>query len=64
MDMKELYEKMLNKAKGNEEFKKRLLKDAKKTIKEEFGVDFGDDVEVSVYQSTPEHKHFVIPLND
>ena len=64
MEMKELYEKMLKKCKEDSSFKKRLLDNAKEAIKSEFGVDFGPDVEVEVYQSTEKHKHFVIPLDE
>lgn len=64
MQMEELYKKMVDKAKSDVNFKERLLNNAKEVIKEELGVDFGPEVEVSVYQSTPEHRHFVIPLED
>lgn len=64
MQIKELYDKIVAKSKKDTNFKESLLKNAKETIKKEFSVDFGNDVEVSVYQSTPEHRHFVIPLDN
>lgn len=62
MTKAELYNKILAKSKKDEKFKKKLLDNPKKTIKAEYGVDFGDGVQVSVYQSTSDHMHYVIPL--
>lgn len=62
MEMKEIYDKMVEKAKADENFKKRLLSNPKEALKKELGIDFGKDVNVSVYESTPDHRHYVIPL--
>lgn len=62
MNTTEIYEKMIEKSKKDKKFKKHLFKNPKKTIESEYGVKFGDDVEVSVYQSTSDHMHYVIPL--
>lgn len=61
MDMKELFEKMQERAENDSEFKERLLKNSKETIEKELGAKFDDDVKVTVVESTPEHVHFVLP---
>ncbi len=60
MNMEEVYNKMVNEAGKDPEFRKRLLKDAKNAFKK-IGVEFDDDIKVEVYQSTPDHIHFVLP---
>lgn len=60
MDMKEIYEKMVDKASKDADFKKELLKDAKGALKK-IGIDFPEDTTVEVYQSTANHKQFVLP---
>ena len=62
MTKAELYDKILEKSKKDKNFKKNLLDDPKKTIESEYDIKFGDKVQVSVYQSTSDHMHYVIPL--
>lgn len=60
MDMEKIYRAMLEKAGSDENFRKELLKDAKGALKK-IDVEIPDDVKVEVYQSTPDHLHFVLP---
>lgn len=62
MPMSELYDKIIEKSKKDKSFKERLLNDSKQTIESEYGVKFDDNVQVSVYQSTSDHMHYVLPL--
>ena len=62
MTMSELYDKIIEKSKKDKSFKERLLNDSKQTIESEYGVKFDDNVQVSVYQSTSDHMHYVLPL--
>ncbi len=62
MTMSELYDKIIEKSKKDKSFKERLFNDSKKTIESEYGVKFDDNVQVSVYQSTSDHMHYVLPL--
>lgn len=60
--MSELYDKIIEKSKKDKSFKERLLNDSKQTIESEYGVKFDDNVQISVYQSTSDHMHYVLPL--
>lgn len=62
MPMSELYDKIIERSKKDKSFKERLLNDSKQTIESEYGVKFDDNVQVSVYQSTSDHMHYVLPL--
>lgn len=62
MPMSELYDKIIERSKKDKSFKERLLNDSKQTIESEYGVKFADNVQVSVYQSTSDHMHYVLPL--
>ncbi|MDQ5983797.1 MAG: NHLP leader peptide family RiPP precursor [Eubacteriales bacterium SKADARSKE-1] len=62
MNMEKIYNQMMEKASSDPKFKEELLKDATSALKK-IGVDFGDNVKVSVFESTPEHMHFVLPTN-
>lgn len=62
MTINELYDNIVEKSKQDKTFKKNLLDDPKKTIESEYDVTFDDNVQVSVYQSTSDHMHYVIPL--
>lgn len=62
MTINELYSKIVAKSKKDKKFKKNLIDNPKEAIKEEYGVTFADNVQISVYQSTPDHMHYVIPL--
>lgn len=61
MDMKKIYNEMVKKAYSDPKFKQDLLNDAKTAFKK-MGIDFGGDIKVSVFESTPEHLHFVLPV--
>lgn len=60
MDMKLIYDKIVEKADNDENFKKKVLKNAKEALKE-IGIDFPDDVSVEVYQTTKDHMQVVFP---
>lgn len=60
MDMEKIYNQMVDKASSDPKFKSELLSNATAALKE-IGVDFGSDVKVSVFESTPDHVHFVLP---
>lgn len=60
--MSELYDKIIERSKKDKSFKERLLNDSKQTIESEYGVKFDDNVQISVYQSTSDHMHYVLPL--
>lgn len=62
MTMSELYDKIVERSKKDRSFKERLLNDSKKAIESEYDVKFDDNVQVSVYQSTSDHMHYVLPI--
>lgn len=60
MDMREIYDKMLDKASKDDNFRSELLAKPKEALKK-INVDFPDDVDVEVYEMTDDHLHFVLP---
>ncbi len=62
MTMSELYDKIVERSKKDKSFKKNLFNDPKKAIESEYDVKFDDNVQVSVYQSTSDHMHYVLPI--
>ena len=60
MNMKLIYDKIVEKADNDENFKKKVLKNAKEALKE-IGIEFPDDVSVEVYQTTKDHMQVVFP---
>lgn len=60
MDMKEIYNKMVDKAGKDDAFRSELLSKPKDALKK-IDVEFPEDVEVEVYEMTDEHLHFVLP---
>lgn len=60
MDMKKIYDTMLDKASKDATFKEKLLKDAKGALKK-VGIEFPEDMQVEVYQSTAKHRQYVLP---
>lgn len=60
MDMREIYDKMLDKASKDDNFRSELLAKPKEALKK-INVEFPDDVEVEVYEMTDDHLHFVLP---
>ena len=60
MNMKLIYDKIVEKADNDENFRKKVLKNAKEAFKE-IGIEFPDDVEVKVYQTTKDHMQVVFP---
>ena len=60
MDMKEIYDKMVDKAGKDDNLRSELLSNPKKALKK-IDVEFPEDVEVEVYEMTDDHLHFVLP---
>lgn len=60
MDMREIYDKMLDKASKDDNFRSELLAKPKEALKK-INVEFPDDVDVEVYEMTDDHLHFVLP---
>lgn len=61
MNMEKIYNGMVEKAYSDPKAKEEFLNDAKTAFKK-MGVDFGENVKVSVFESTPEHLHYVLPV--
>lgn len=61
LEIQEIYMIISKKAAEDEKFKEKLLTNPKEAIFEATQHKFDDDVKVSVYESTPEDLHFVIP---
>ncbi len=66
MDVKEMnfnliYDRILEKAENDENFRKKVLSDAKTALKE-IGIDFPDDVNVKVYENKKDELHMVLPF--
>lgn len=60
LDMKAIYEKMLEKADNDKNFRENLLKDAKSTLKN-IGIEFPKDVNVQVFEDKPDDMHVLLP---
>lgn len=60
LDMKSIYEKMVEKADNDKIFRKNLLKDAKSTLKN-IGIEFPADVKVQVFEDKPDDMHILLP---
>lgn len=60
LDMKSIYEKMLEKADNDKNFRENLLKDAKSTLKN-IGIEFPEDVKVQVFEDKPDDMHILLP---
>lgn len=60
LDMKSIYEKMVEKADNDKIFRKNLLKDAKSTLKS-IGIEFPEDVKVQVFEDKPDDMHVLLP---
>lgn len=54
-------EKIIQKAWEDEEFKKQLIADPKAAVKEAFGIDVPDSIEVEVVEETANKYYFVLP---
>lgn len=52
---------IVTKAAKDEEFRKRLLSDAKSTIEKEFKLEFPKDIVVKVHQDSPKVINIVLP---
>ncbi len=60
MDMKAIYDKMIDAANKDDSFRNELLANPKEALKK-IDVTFPEDVEVEVFEMTDEHLHFVLP---
>ena len=60
MNIEKIYDQMVDKASSDDKFKTELLSNAPAALKK-IGIDFGSDVKISVFESTPKHMHFVMP---
>ncbi|WP_183562281.1 NHLP leader peptide family RiPP precursor [Paenibacillus endophyticus] len=58
-----LQEQIIQKAWEDAEFKKQLLADPKAAVKEAFGIDIPDSIEVEVVEETANKYYFVLPQN-
>ncbi|WP_414698949.1 NHLP leader peptide family RiPP precursor [Paenibacillus sp. LPE1-1-1.1] len=56
-----LQEKIIQKAWEDAEFKKQLLADPKAAVKEAFGIDVPDSIEVEVVEETANKYYLVLP---
>ncbi len=60
LDMKAIYEKMVEKADNDKSFRENLLKDAKAALKS-IGIEFPEDVKVQVFEDKPDDMHVLLP---
>lgn len=58
-----LRDQIIQKAWEDAEFKKQLLSNPKKALKEAFGIDVPDSIELKALEETPNKVHLVIPPN-
>lgn len=56
-----IYNKLLEKADNDKNFRKKVLNDAKSALKE-IGIEFPDDVSVKVYENKKDELHMVMPF--
>lgn len=61
MDFDLIYSKLVEKADNDENFRKKVLNDAKPALKE-IGIEFPDDVSVKVYENKKDELHMVMPF--
>lgn len=54
---------VISKVWNDEAFKERLLTDPKAAIRDEFGIEFNDSIEVNAMTETPGKLYLVIPPN-
>ena len=60
LDMKAIYEKIVEKADNDKSFREYLLKDAKAALKS-IGIEFPEDVKVQVFEDKPDDMHVLLP---
>lgn len=60
LDMKSIYEKMVEKADNDKNFRENLLKDAKAALKS-IGIEIPEDVNVQVFEDKPDDMHILLP---
>lgn len=60
LDMKSIYEKMVEKADNDKNFRENLLKDAKAALKS-IGIEIPEDVKVQVFEDKPDDMHVLLP---
>ncbi|CAN7172867.1 NHLP leader peptide family RiPP precursor [Paenibacillus sp. LjRoot56] len=61
MSMDTLKVKIIKKAWEDADFKARLLADPRSALKQDFGIEVPEDIELSVLAETPAHYALVIP---
>ncbi|ACS99669.1 NHLP leader peptide family RiPP precursor [Paenibacillus sp. JDR-2] len=54
-------DQIIQKAWEDDAFKQQLLNDPKAAIKDAFGVEIPDQIEVTAVEETPDHAYLVIP---
>ncbi|CAM3331075.1 NHLP leader peptide family RiPP precursor [Paenibacillus lupini] len=54
-------DQIIQKAWEDDAFMQQLLQDPKSAIKDAFGVDIPENIEVTAVEETPEHAYLVIP---
>ncbi|MGO4111086.1 NHLP leader peptide family RiPP precursor [Paenibacillus sp. YAF4_2] len=54
-------DQIIQKAWEDDAFMQQLLQDPKSAIKDAFGVDIPESIEVTAVEETPEHAYLVIP---
>ncbi|GLX66265.1 NHLP leader peptide family RiPP precursor [Paenibacillus glycanilyticus] len=54
-------DQIIQKAWEDDAFKQQLLQDPKAAIKDAFGVEIPDNIEVTAVEETPDHAYLVIP---
>ncbi len=60
LDMKAIYEKIVEKADNDKNFREYLLKDAKAALKS-IGIEIPEDVNVQVFEDKPDDMHILLP---
>lgn len=58
-----LQEQIIQKAWEDSEFKKQLIEHPKAALKEAFGIEIPDSIELEALEETAGHYYFVIPQN-
>lgn len=61
LDKKNLQQKIIEKAWCDENFKKALISNPKKAIKDAFGKDIPDDTAINVFEETEKNLYLIIP---
>ncbi len=57
----EMQRQLLERAGENADFRARLIADPKGAVKQEYGIDLPDYINVQVHESNPKDMHLVLP---